>query len=83
MLAFDLGSQGLRDDVVVECARNGLLILGCGKSSIRLIPPFVVNTEDIDTAVGIMESAIKRCSHGGFRHPKKICEFIHCSRHVS
>jgi 4-aminobutyrate aminotransferase len=83
MLAFDLRSAALRDDVVAECAKNGLLILGCGKSGIRLIPPYVVEKEDVDKAAEIIGAAIRTCSAGRFKHADSICEFIHCSRHIS
>jgi len=83
MLAFDLPSAEIRDDVVAECAKNGLLILGCGRSGIRIIPPYVVEKEDIDRGMEILGAALKKCRKAGFRHKDAICEFIHCSRHVS
>ena len=83
MLAFDLPTQAVRDDVIVECAKNGLLVLGCGKSSIRLIPPYVIDQDDIAVAMQILGRAIKVCTQSGFRHKDAICEFIHCSRHIS
>jgi len=82
MLAFDVKDASMRDDLIVECARNGLLVLGCGQKSVRLIPPYVTQEDDADRAFDILERAILRCSSGGFRHTGAVCEFIHCGRHI-
>jgi len=48
----------LREAVLQEAFRRGLLLLGCGKSTIRLAPPLVIDDEDADTAVRILDEAI-------------------------
>ncbi len=48
----------LRERILEEAFRRGLLLLGCGKSTIRLAPPLVIDGEDADIAVGILEDAI-------------------------
>ncbi len=83
MLAFDMPDAAMRDDLVVECARNGLLVLGCGQRGIRLIPPYVTREDDADLGLDILEKAIMRCSVGGFRHTGAVCDFIHCGRHIA
>jgi 4-aminobutyrate aminotransferase len=83
MLAFDAATPVLRDDIVAECARNGLLLLGCGKRSVRIIPPYVAEQEDMDRGIEILGAAVKRCSARGFSHKGPICDFIHCGRHIS
>lgn len=80
LLGFDLSSKMLRDDILVECMKSGLILLGGGTNSIRLVPPYVVEKEDIDTAVGILEDAVKKCTKKSFSHTGKICDFIHCGR---
>jgi 4-aminobutyrate aminotransferase len=47
-----------RDRVVVEAMRRGLVLLGCGRSSIRYIPALLVRREEIDEAVEILDAAI-------------------------
>jgi 4-aminobutyrate aminotransferase len=47
-----------RDRVVDEAVRRGLVLLGCGRSSIRYIPALIVRREEIDEAVGILDAAI-------------------------
>jgi 4-aminobutyrate aminotransferase len=50
----------LRNTVVDYCFEENLLLLGCGTSTIRLIPAFVVTPEIIDEAMLIFEHAISR-----------------------
>jgi 4-aminobutyrate aminotransferase len=49
-----------RDAIVDHCFEQGLLILGCGESSIRLCPPLVIQPHQVDCAVSIMESVIRQ-----------------------
>jgi 4-aminobutyrate aminotransferase len=52
----------LRDAVVHACFHRGLLLLGCGVSTIRFCPPLVVTAEQCDTAVGIIEDVLRELS---------------------
>lgn len=47
-----------RDAVVQACFRRGLLMLGCGSSTLRFCPPLVVTRAEIDTAVGIIDEVL-------------------------
>ena len=48
----------LRDRIIEEAYRRGLLLLPCGKSAIRYIPPLVIRPEEIDEGVEILDTAI-------------------------
>ena len=48
----------LRERVLQEAFRRGLLLLGCGKSTIRLAPPLTIDEEDADIAVRLLDEAI-------------------------
>jgi 4-aminobutyrate aminotransferase len=48
----------LRETILEEAYRRGLLLLGCGKSTIRLAPPLVIDDQDADTAARILDEAI-------------------------
>jgi 4-aminobutyrate aminotransferase len=48
----------LREKVLQEAFRRGLLLLGCGKSTIRLAPPLIIDAEDAATAVRLLDEAI-------------------------
>jgi 4-aminobutyrate aminotransferase len=50
---------GLWRDRIVELAfERGLLILGCGETSIRLAPPLIVNEHEAAIALDIFEECI-------------------------
>ncbi|MGC9122299.1 MAG: aminotransferase class III-fold pyridoxal phosphate-dependent enzyme, partial [Thermogladius sp.] len=50
---------GFRNRVVREALRRGLVLLGCGKSSIRLIPPLVIGEEEAKEGLRILRETIK------------------------
>jgi 4-aminobutyrate aminotransferase len=52
----------LRERILEEAFRRGLLLLGCGKSTIRLAPPLVIDREDAELAAGILEESIRAVS---------------------
>jgi 4-aminobutyrate aminotransferase len=52
----------LLERILEEAFRRGLLLLGCGKSTVRLAPPLVVDKEDAEIAVRILEEAIAAVS---------------------
>ena len=49
----------LRDRVVDLAFDRGLLILGCGETTIRLCPPLIVNQHEADIALDILEECIE------------------------
>jgi len=49
----------LRDKVVENAFRRGLLTLGSGENSIRMSPPLLIDEEQADCAIGIMEESIR------------------------
>ena len=51
-------TEKLRDHIVDLAFRMGLLLLGCGKSTIRIAPPLSVTREEVDEALQIFEDAI-------------------------
>jgi 4-aminobutyrate aminotransferase len=58
------GAQGtsaadVRNRVVRNAFENGLLLLGCGESTIRFCPPLIVTKSEVDVAVEIFAAALK------------------------
>jgi 4-aminobutyrate aminotransferase len=47
-----------RHKIIQRAFREGLLILGCGESTIRLMPPLVVEREQADFALDVLERCI-------------------------
>jgi 4-aminobutyrate aminotransferase len=52
----------LRDRIVDLAFERGLLILGCGETSIRLSPPLVVSQEQAEVALDIFEECVAEVS---------------------
>jgi 4-aminobutyrate aminotransferase len=48
----------MRDRVVALAFERGLLILGCGETSIRLCPPLIVRQQEADVALDILEECV-------------------------
>ena len=48
----------LRLKIIVESFKRGLILIGCGKSTIRLAPPLTIDKEDADIAVRILDEAM-------------------------
>lgn len=53
-------APNLRDKMIEGAFRRGLLLLGCGESSIRFSPPLVIGRREVNIAVEIIEETIKR-----------------------
>ncbi|HZB27679.1 MAG TPA: aminotransferase class III-fold pyridoxal phosphate-dependent enzyme, partial [Gemmatimonadales bacterium] len=45
-------------DLVQRAFRRGLLLLGAGKSSVRLAPPLVIDEQDLDVALGMIDGLL-------------------------
>jgi 4-aminobutyrate aminotransferase len=48
-----------RNRVIQACFEKGLLILGCGENTIRLIPPLIITKNEADTALAILEEVLR------------------------
>jgi 4-aminobutyrate aminotransferase len=63
-----IGVEFVRDDqsphgdlaraVELAAFRKGLLVLSCGKSTVRLAPPLVIDEDDVATALALFEDAV-------------------------
>ena len=47
-----------RDHLVDECFKRGLLVLGAGRSTLRLCPPLVLTKQQADTVVSILDESL-------------------------
>ncbi|MCD6401378.1 MAG: acetyl ornithine aminotransferase family protein [Anaerolineales bacterium] len=54
----------LRDKIEHECFRNGLIILGCGKNTIRFAPPLCITRAEIDEGITIFEGVLDEVING-------------------
>ncbi len=78
MLAFDVPSKSIRNNVIIECLKRGLVLLGCGEKGIRIIPPYIVSRQEIDEAVPIIEHAVKKFKSPKSKHSGPICNYLSC-----
>jgi len=54
----------MRDQVELECYRRGVLVLGCGPSSIRMAPPLVITRREAQVALEVFEEAVTVVERG-------------------
>jgi 4-aminobutyrate aminotransferase len=57
------GAADWRNKIETLAFDRGLLILGCGETSIRLAPPLIVSQEEADIALDILEESIAEVEH--------------------
>ncbi|WP_332899255.1 aminotransferase class III-fold pyridoxal phosphate-dependent enzyme [Haladaptatus sp. CMSO5] len=58
MLAVELDSRERRDAVINEALKRGLLILGCGYKTVRLLPPLDVTEREMALGADLLLEAI-------------------------
>ena len=58
MFAVEFATAETRDAVVERAFRNGLLTLGCGTKSLRMLPPLDVTEREIEIGVDLFTDAI-------------------------
>ncbi|WP_227377418.1 aminotransferase class III-fold pyridoxal phosphate-dependent enzyme [Haladaptatus halobius] len=59
MLAVEFDTEDRRDAVVAEALNRGMLVLGCGEKTIRLLPPLDSTEREIELGIGILNQAIE------------------------
>jgi L-lysine 6-transaminase len=57
MCAIDFPDTATRDKAADEAYEMGMMLLGCGRLSVRFRPPLDVTAAEIDEALGILEAA--------------------------
>jgi 4-aminobutyrate aminotransferase len=51
-------ARSLCEAVLTRAFHNGLLLLSCGASTVRFIPPLMINRAHVDEAMALLESAL-------------------------
>jgi 4-aminobutyrate aminotransferase len=59
MVGVEFPGAAPRDRAVRDAFENGLLLLGCGESTIRFCPPLIVTKNEVDVAVEIFATVLK------------------------
>ncbi|ADD04394.1 pyridoxal phosphate-dependent aminotransferase [Natrialba magadii ATCC 43099] len=58
MGAIEFDTAERRDEVVEAALQRGLLTLGCGKKTLRLLPPLDVRDRELEIAIDLLEDSI-------------------------
>jgi 4-aminobutyrate aminotransferase len=51
-------AREMANEIMAECFRRGLMLLTCGQSTVRLIPPLVIDKTTADQALEILDTVI-------------------------
>ena len=68
MIGVEFADPKLAEDVQWACFQRGLLVLECGKQTVRLCPPLIASASDIETGVRIFGEAVAEVA----AHPSEI-----------
>jgi 4-aminobutyrate aminotransferase len=62
LLGVEYATASLRDDVQETAFHSGFLTLGCGRKTMRLLPPLDSTAREIDLGIDLLIDAIKQAS---------------------
>ena len=68
MIGVEFADPKLAEEVQWACFIRGLLVLECGKQTVRLCPPLVASEADVDTALRIFAEAVEAVA----AHPSEV-----------
>jgi 4-aminobutyrate aminotransferase len=54
----------LCERVINQAYRNGMLLLSCGQSTVRFMPPLMIRREDVDEAITILTASLEEALSG-------------------
>jgi 4-aminobutyrate aminotransferase len=57
-------ARALCDAVITRAFHNGLLLLSCGTSTVRFMPPLNVTTAEIDEAIALLRTSLREALAG-------------------
>src|ERR1017187_10034413 len=57
-------AKKLCDALITRAFHHRLILLSCGQSTVRFMPPLLIGEADVDEAVGLLEGALKEAMAG-------------------
>jgi 4-aminobutyrate aminotransferase len=57
-------ARDLVDRLITRAFHNGLLLLSCGQSTLRFMPPLMINTDHVDEAIAIVSASLEEALSG-------------------
>jgi 4-aminobutyrate aminotransferase len=58
-------AKKLCDNLITRAYHNGLILLSCGQSTVRFMPPLVIEESDVDEAIDLLETSLKEVMVAG------------------
>jgi 4-aminobutyrate aminotransferase len=58
-------AKDLCDALITRAYHNGLILLACGQSTVRFMPPLMIQESDVDEAVQILDSSLAELLSAG------------------
>jgi len=52
-------AKKLCDALITRAFHKGLILLSCGQSTVRFMPPLLINRADVDEAVHLLDGALE------------------------
>lgn len=78
MCAFDLPNTTFRDSVLERCYQEGVIILGCGRQSVRFRSPLIITEAQLDEGVALLQRAIEAvAAQHGVAEATSLHESLH------
>jgi 4-aminobutyrate aminotransferase len=68
MIGVEFADPKLAEEVQWACFQRGLLVLECGKQTVRLCPPLIASASDVETALRLFGEAVADVA----AHPSEI-----------
>jgi len=59
MIGVELSKEKFKKEVEQKAFKQGLLLLGCGEKTIRIVPPLIITREEADKGLEIFEKVVK------------------------
>ncbi len=61
-------AKKLCDALITRAYHNGLILLACGLSTVRFMPPLVIEEADVDEAIALLDQSLTEVLAGGQVH---------------
>jgi 4-aminobutyrate aminotransferase len=63
MIGVEFSKEIYKDLIPKMAFKKGLLVLGCGRKAIRIVPPLIITRDEADKGLDILEDVIKHLKH--------------------
>lgn len=61
-LMYGIDVKSNARSICERCIKEGLLVITCGKNTVRIVPPLIINEQEIEEGVYILEKVLKEGS---------------------